>query len=119
MTPTKLLQARVFLGASGPNPALNVQAYDENGIEIPEPLDGVEYAVLELRRGASLVTVDGQVTPEMLEILGKKAIRLVLGGLNIKKGGWHARLKVFDPGHPDGQVLTHETGPNVFLIEFV
>jgi len=119
MIATKRLQVRVYLDASGPNPVLHVQAYDENGFEIQEPLDGMEYAVLELRRGSSLVTVDSQVNPEMIVFVGKRSIKLALGSLKIKKGGWFARLKVFDVAHPNGQVLSHEVGPNVLLIEFV
>lgn len=109
---------KVYLGADGPNPIIQFTVKDNNGAVIQNPFFAVTHATLYLY-GIDM-TIDSRVTPDMFDwSLGSGKIQIKLGSVTVPKGGYRARLKVYDSLHEDGQVLTHERGPNYLLVEFV
>lgn len=109
---------RVFQGADGPNEVLQFRIIDHNGQVIDEPFIGTSHATLEIY-GPNIV-VDSRVNPEAIDwTLGGGKIELNLGAINVPPGAYRARLKVFNSVFVDGQVLTHEQGPNYLTIQFV
>lgn len=109
---------KTFLGADGPNPVLQFNVLDSNGVKMPDPFFAVTHVTLFLY-GIG-VTIDSRVSPAMFDWrLGGGKIEIKLGAVNVPAGGYRARLKVYDSLHSEGQVLTHEYGPNILTIQFL
>lgn len=110
--------ARVYLDSDGPNPILSFEVIDHNGIKLADPFNAITHATLFIY-GPS-ITVDSRVTPEAFNWrIGNGALELKLGFVDVPAGAYRARIKLYDPLHTDGQVLTHEHGPNYLMLQFL
>lgn len=116
MSGSKLIKA--FRGANGPNSVLAFEVIDHDGKVVPEPFLTATHAKLYLYGNG--IVVDSQVDLGAIDwSLGGGKIELNLGGVDVTAGSYRARLVVFGPNFPDGYVLTHETGPNYLIVQFV
>ena len=81
------------------------------------PWDGVTRMVLTLENGGSDAVIDSEVQPAALSWQSPGKLVLKLGGVSLPPGQYPARLIVYDPTHPNGQVLVDGFKPYALMFD--
>lgn len=81
------------------------------------PWAGVTRMLLTLEHGATAVVVDSDVQPDALSWQTPGKLMLKLGSVGLTPARYAARLIVFDPTHPNGQVLIDGYQPHALLFD--
>ena len=102
------LLLHVFNGAD--NPAeFDVDYYDDDGELAAEPLAGVSRVALSLQ-GVGVVADTASGGTITWTAAGR--IAAYLGAAGLTPGAYPARVRVYDPDHPNGQFITYPNTQN-------
>ena len=90
--------------------AINEPAFFEDGVAI----DFSAVTRMVFKFGDSGVEVDSDVTAGVIDwSLGDGVVQTKFGGIDINEGRYPTKVIAYDPQHPDGQMLAHESGPRL------
>ena len=81
------------------------------------PLDGVTRMVLTLENGSGDAVIDSDAQPAALSWQSPGKLKFKLGGVGLAPGTYAARLIVYDPTHPNGQVLIDGFKPHALMFD--
>lgn len=104
----------VFLGYDNPN---TITVYDSDGVAFD--FSTITRAVVILEDDAGTV-LDTAADATLIDYsLGSGQIQFNFQDESVVPGNYKARLVVYDPAHPDGQVLFHEDTDEDYALRFI